>query len=421
MPSLSYRLPRKTRASSGGGPTPGNTVAPAVTGTTTEGQALSTTNGTWSNSPTSYGYQWKRDGSWILGATASTYTLTGADVGALITCTVTAFNADGAGQATSNAVGPIVSLAPTYVSGASITGVTTQGQTLTAVPGTWTGTPSYAYQWKRGGADISGATAGTYVLQFADVGQTITVAITGTNGYGSASTTTAGVGPVASGAPAYVSGSAVSGTTQVGSTLSASAGTWTGAPSFTYQWQRGGIDVAGATAGTYTLVSGDLGANIRCVITGTNGFGSASISTAAVGPITSASPPTGPALLKEDGGYLLKEDGGRILLETLRPPALLKEDGFYLLKEDGGRILIENAGPPALLKEDGGYLLKEDGARILLDLPAAPALLKEDGAYLLKEDGGRLLLEFGEIPAGAILDPDGIPILDPYGNFVLEP
>ena len=38
---------------------PANTAAPAVSGTAKQGQALTTTNGTWSNSPTSYNYAWQ--------------------------------------------------------------------------------------------------------------------------------------------------------------------------------------------------------------------------------------------------------------------------------------------------------------------------------------------------------------------------
>lgn len=40
---------------------PVNTVAPTITGTTTIGSTISATNGTWSNSPTSYRYQWQKD------------------------------------------------------------------------------------------------------------------------------------------------------------------------------------------------------------------------------------------------------------------------------------------------------------------------------------------------------------------------
>jgi hypothetical protein len=62
------------------GSAPVNTVAPAVTGTATVGQTLSTTNGTWLGAPApTFTYQWQRSGSNIGGATSSTYVLVAAD------------------------------------------------------------------------------------------------------------------------------------------------------------------------------------------------------------------------------------------------------------------------------------------------------------------------------------------------------
>lgn len=100
---------RGTNAISGAPSPPANTVAPAITGTTTEGQTLTCSTGTWSNSPVSYTYQWKDDGVAISGAVASTYVLTASEVGATITCTVTAYNDGGSASATSAGVGPIIS------------------------------------------------------------------------------------------------------------------------------------------------------------------------------------------------------------------------------------------------------------------------------------------------------------------------
>src|SRR3954467_10464992 len=93
----------------GGVSAPVNTVLPAISGTPTQGQTLSVSNGTWTNSPTSYAYQWKASGSNISGATSSTYLLTASEVGATITCTVTATNAGGSASATSAATGAVAS------------------------------------------------------------------------------------------------------------------------------------------------------------------------------------------------------------------------------------------------------------------------------------------------------------------------
>ena len=81
----------------------------------------------------------------------------------------------------------------------AITGTTTVGQTLTAGTGSWTATPSptFAFQWKRAGVNIGGATVSTYLLQAADATTLITVTVTATNASGSASATSASVGPIA--------------------------------------------------------------------------------------------------------------------------------------------------------------------------------------------------------------------------------
>jgi hypothetical protein len=85
---------------------PINTVAPAVTGSTSVGAVLTTDNGTWSNSPTSYAYQWQRNGFYVSGETSSSYIIVSGDVGvgAAIGCVVMATNADGSASANSNII-----------------------------------------------------------------------------------------------------------------------------------------------------------------------------------------------------------------------------------------------------------------------------------------------------------------------------
>jgi hypothetical protein len=87
---------------------PSPTVDPAITGTLTVGSTLTVSNGTWSGAPTSYAYQWLRDGVAISGATASTHVLVSGDSGKMIGCTVTATDANGGATKTfAVEVGPI--------------------------------------------------------------------------------------------------------------------------------------------------------------------------------------------------------------------------------------------------------------------------------------------------------------------------
>ena len=82
-------------------PVPGLLAAPAVSGAAGVGSTLTCATGHWSGSPTSYEYQWNRGNAPILNATAATYTVTAADRGHALSCTVTAINSGGAIQADS--------------------------------------------------------------------------------------------------------------------------------------------------------------------------------------------------------------------------------------------------------------------------------------------------------------------------------
>jgi hypothetical protein len=70
-----------------------NSVAPTISGTAVVGQTLTAGNGTWSATPDSYTYVWRRSTVAISGATSSTYQLVTGDIGATITVTVTAVKA----------------------------------------------------------------------------------------------------------------------------------------------------------------------------------------------------------------------------------------------------------------------------------------------------------------------------------------
>jgi hypothetical protein len=86
--------------------TPVSTAVPTITGTAQQGQTLTASAGTWTVTAT-YGYQWQRCDATgancadVPGATAATYAVTDADVGATLRVVVTATDRFGSAQATS--------------------------------------------------------------------------------------------------------------------------------------------------------------------------------------------------------------------------------------------------------------------------------------------------------------------------------
>ena len=80
-----------------------DTSSPQILGINEVGETLTCFEGYWSgDKPITYTYQWLRNGANIAGATLSTYTLSGLDGGAVITCLVTATNIDGSNNALSD-------------------------------------------------------------------------------------------------------------------------------------------------------------------------------------------------------------------------------------------------------------------------------------------------------------------------------
>jgi len=260
---------------------------PTITGTAKVGSTLTAASAAWGPAPVALSYQWSRDDEEIDGATSSTYVLTGADVDAVITVTITGtksgYNPDSATSDGTSAVAPgeLASAVPT------ITGDARFGGTLTAVAGSWgPGAVTLSYQWFRGSSAIAGATGSSHVVQVADVGASLRVVVKGSK-TGYSTTSTEATSAVVQAATLTAGLPAVSGAAAVGSTLTGTAGSWgpTGV-ALSWQWLRNGSPVAGAVGASYALTAADQGAAISLRISASlPGYASAdatSVATTAV-------------------------------------------------------------------------------------------------------------------------------------------
>jgi hypothetical protein len=186
---------------------------PVISGTAVVRNTVITSNGTWSGSPTQFGYQWydcDTSGGHctaIGGATKQFLTLRAADVGHTIKVIETASNTGGTGGPVASAAtdvvqpSPSAAVTPANAVPPQMRGVPVDGEVLAVSSGSWTGTTplNYFYEWMRctpGCVPIAGATANSYTLTAADIGAKIEAAVAARNLAGVGFAGTSELGPV---------------------------------------------------------------------------------------------------------------------------------------------------------------------------------------------------------------------------------
>ena len=185
-----------------------------------------------------------------------------------------------------------------------IGGIAQVGQTLTAgtsgigdVDGTANAT--FSYQWLADDAETSGATGASYTLADADEGKAIKVRVSFTDDAGNGeSLTSAATEAVAARPNTPATGApTVSGTLQVGETLTADPSgiadaDGTANATFAYLWLAGDSDISGATGSSYTLVDADVGKAIKVKVSFTDDGGNEESLTSTATEIVAARPNT---------------------------------------------------------------------------------------------------------------------------------
>lgn len=285
------------------GPTPSS--RPTVSGTVQVGNRLAASPGRWTSlHAVTYAYQWYRCNalgahcSSIRGATTGSYREVPKDAGRSLALTVRGADPSGVTSSYSALVGVVAPLAaPTApASQPALTGDAIVGRSLTVASPSWTaGGADPTVAWLRCNANgrvcapIAGATDTSYTLTSTDAGHVVVAAVTAEGSTVlslSAGSTRPKPGPLATALPA------VSGTLQDAAKLTASAGSWVGSGtiSYAYQWHRCDAvgahcsAIRGATRGTYTQVSGDVGRTLGLTVRATDATGT----TAAYAPLAGA-------------------------------------------------------------------------------------------------------------------------------------
>ena len=240
---------------------------PTITGAPTVGATLSADHGTWFPNPDTFSYQWYADGVAIPGETGSTYQITpevgGKKLAVKVTGAKPGFPTLGKTSKQTEVVTGDFTSAPTP----TIAGAATVGATLTSNPGTWAPTPTLGYQWYANGVAIGGATGSTYKIPDAVAGKSLSLKVTASKlGYPTLVKTSSETA-VVTGVFAKSPNPKISGSARIGKTLKVVTGSWSPAPTFTYQWYANGKKISKATKASFKVTSAQKGKRITVAVT----------------------------------------------------------------------------------------------------------------------------------------------------------
>jgi hypothetical protein len=277
---------------------PTATSAPVITPSSGShvGTVLHVVPGTWSVQGLSFHYAWSRDGI-PFNNDSDSYEVTLADLDSEFTVQVTASKS---GHPDATATTP-VGVTPAYASNSqprsgllvsiSKTGLPSGSLRYTVSPGTWTApSPSFSYQWLRGGVELPGETDATLIEKATTEtrGQTLEVRVSASErGFGDSSTVVTARKAISAVQRTELPVASIDGgvtmldatsTVEYGNTITVTGGAWVhgvddiGELTLDYQWLRkfpgkATTALAAAVDHSYTPALSDIGASLSVRIT----------------------------------------------------------------------------------------------------------------------------------------------------------
>ncbi|MBU2695265.1 hypothetical protein [Pimelobacter sp. 30-1] len=221
-----------------------STAKPTITGAVKVGGTVAAVEGTWSSTAGSYTYRWFQEGSTDPIGTTKTLVVPAGAFGKKLTVEVTARKLGyTAGVASSDPSAAVAKGDLANTAAPTITGTAQVGKTVTAEPGTWTpAAEGHTYRWFQDGSTDPIGTGKDLVVPAGAAGKKVRVEVTATAaGYADGVASSAATDDVALGELASSAEPTITGTVQVGKTVTAEPGTWTpAAEGHTYRWFRSG-------------------------------------------------------------------------------------------------------------------------------------------------------------------------------------
>jgi hypothetical protein len=320
-------------------------------------------------------YQWQKNGANIAGATSASYSTP---------ATATADNGAKFDVVVSNSAGSVTSASAILTVTASPVAptITTQPANQTVNSGqtaTFTviasGTSPLSYQWQKNTANIAGATGSSYTTpatSTSDNGSQFRVVVT--NSVGAATSNSATLTVSSSSAPnaaPKIITQPANQTVTVGQAATFSV-VASGTPAPTYQWQKNGANISGATSASYSTpptVSGDSGSTFDVIVSNSVGSVTSNLATLTVNPAT-----TSPSSVDVITYHYDNLRSGQNINETTLTPANVNQTTFGKLgsfnvdgRVDAQPLYLSNVAIPNVGTKNVLYVVTEHDSVFAFD------------------------------------------------------